>query len=106
MEGRGSSGHGGGGATAHGGPFSLAWQVSLCILKHLPPTPPPLCRWLKYSVSPRANIFRRDQSCALGLTEMKQLLRSNKYKKDAVRGEGGGEEGVLLPGSCTLTHAM
>jgi hypothetical protein len=40
--------------------------------------------WLRYQTSPRASIFRRDQSAALDLDSFKVLIRYNNYKQDPV----------------------
>jgi len=39
-------------------------------------------RWLKYQVSPRAMIFRRDQADVEDLAAMKDLMRYNNWAKD------------------------
>lgn len=38
--------------------------------------------WLSYEASPRAAIFRRDQTAVTSLETMKALMRSNNWKKD------------------------
>ncbi|KAF6260696.1 laminin A [Scenedesmus sp. NREL 46B-D3] len=40
-------------------------------------------RWLMYQVSPRANIFRRDQGNVHALEDLKHLMRYNDYQNDA-----------------------
>jgi hypothetical protein len=42
--------------------------------------------WLLYQVSPRANIFRRDQGGVSSLDDMKQLMRYNDYQHDKLSG--------------------
>lgn len=43
-----------------------------------------LTRWLRYQISPRANMFRRDQGTVSDLEGMKQLMRYNDYSHDGV----------------------
>jgi hypothetical protein len=42
--------------------------------------------WLLYQVSPRANIFRRDQAGVTSLDDMKHLMRYNDYDHDKLSG--------------------
>lgn len=39
-------------------------------------------RWLKYQISPRAAIFRRDQGAIMGLEDLKHTMRYNDWKAD------------------------
>lgn len=39
-----------------------------------------------YQVSPRANIFRRDQGAVSSVEDLKQLMRSNDYQHDKLSG--------------------
>eukprot|EP00882_Tetradesmus_deserticola_P007826 GHRQ01008238.1.p1 GENE.GHRQ01008238.1~~GHRQ01008238.1.p1 ORF type:complete len:602 (+),score=264.47 GHRQ01008238.1:263-1807(+) len=41
-------------------------------------------RWLMYQVSPRANIFRRDQGNVQSLDDLKHLMRYNDFQNDAL----------------------
>lgn len=40
--------------------------------------------WLSYTASPRAKIFRRDQSTVTSLEGIKAVMRGNDYKNDPV----------------------
>eukprot|EP00775_Hariotina_reticulata_P011811 gene11811-11955_t len=43
-------------------------------------------RWLMYQISPRAEIFRRDQGGLEGLADIKRLMRYNDYQADKLSG--------------------
>lgn len=52
--------------------------------------------WLSHDVSPRASIFRRDQASVHSVHDMAELMRSNDWEHDPVRGLDDGRLWVCV----------